>query len=211
MLLALRRGLVVHAGVREWTPQVPSVPLVRSGDIVALLCAGGIALHVARLLAPFGLRVRVVRRRADEGFAEPHDRVFGDDELREALRAAAALVITLPLTERTRGLVGRSELRLLADGAVVVNVGRGAVLDQQALLPLLEDGTLAGAGLDVTEPEPLPRQDALWAHPRCVITSHTSNPDGWRRSQLAQLVQDNVARFLDGKALRGRVDVDAGY
>jgi phosphoglycerate dehydrogenase-like enzyme len=211
MLLALRRGLPAHAAARTWSPTVPSRPLVGSGEVVTLLGGGGIALHVARLLAPFGVRLRVVRRQPDQGFAGPHDGIFSEHELDEALAGTEALVLTLPLTAHTRGMIGERELRLLNRGAVLVNVGRGGVLDHAPLLPLLEESFLDGVALDVTEPEPLPPDSGLWSHPRCLITSHTSNPDVWRREQFAQLVRDNVARFVAGEDLQGRVDLASGY
>jgi phosphoglycerate dehydrogenase-like enzyme len=211
MLLALRRGLPTHAAAREWSTTVPSRPLVGSGDVVTLLGGGGIAQHTADFLAPFGVHLRVVRRQRAQGFAASHDEVLGEDALDEALIGTDILIITLPLTERTRGMIGERELRLLNRGAVVVNVGRGGVLDHAPLLPLLEQSVLDGVGLDVTEPEPLPPDSGLWSHPRCLITSHTSNPDVWRREQLAQLVRDNVARFVMGDDLHGRVDIASGY
>lgn len=125
MLLALRRGLGVHADARQWAPGVPSVPLVGSGATVVLLGGGGIAAELARLLAPLGLPVRVVRRRAGEVFPAPHERLFAADRLHEALTGADVLVITLPLTPQTRNLVGERELRLLAAGAVVECRARG--------------------------------------------------------------------------------------
>jgi phosphoglycerate dehydrogenase-like enzyme len=211
MLLALRRGLPAHAAARTWSPTVPSRPLVGSGDVVTPLGGGGIALHVAQLLAPFGIRLRVVRRQPGQSFAAPHDGIFSEHELDEVLAGTDALVLTLPLTERTRGMIGERELRLLNRGADVVNVGRGGVLDHGPLLPLLEESFLDGVALDVTEPEPLPPDSGLWSHPRCLITSHTSNPDVWRREQFAQLVRDNVTRFVAGQDLRGRVDLASGY
>jgi phosphoglycerate dehydrogenase-like enzyme len=84
-------------------------------------------------------------------------------------------------------------------------------VDQRAVLKLLDEGTLAGAGLDVTDPEPLPSDDPLWQHPRCLITSHTSNPDDWRRARYAELVRDNVGRHARGRPLRGRVDQAAAH
>jgi phosphoglycerate dehydrogenase-like enzyme len=211
MLLALRRGVPAHAAARMWSPTVPSRPLVGSADVVTLLGGGGIALHVARLLAPFAVRLRVVRRQPGQGFAAPHEGIFSEHELDEALAGADALVLTLPLTAHTREMIGERELRLLNRGAVVVNVGRGGVLDHAPLLPLLEESFLDGVALDVTEPEPLPPDSGLCAHPLCLITSHTSNPDVWRRKQFAQLVRDNVARFVAGDDLRGLVDLASGY
>ena len=211
MLLALRRGLLVHAAARVWTRGAPSTPLVGSDDVITVLGAGGIAVQFAHLLAPFNVRVRIVRRRVEGVFPAPHDGVFSQDDLSVALSGAAALVVTLPLTGSTRGLVGERELRRLAPRAVVVNVGRGAVVDQAALLALLEEDVLSGVGLDVTEPEPLPADHGLWSHPRCLITSHTANPEGWRVDQLCRLVQDNTSRFVNGQQLLGAVDAERGY
>lgn len=211
MLLALRRGLPAHVRADSWSSDVASRPLVGSGDVVTVLGGGGIAVAVAELMAPFGVRLRVVRRRSGEKFAAPHDRLLGEQDLEEALAGADVLLITLPLTQQTQDMLGERELRLLAPGAILVNVGRGGVVDHAALLSLLEQSVLDGVGLDVTSPEPLPPEHGLWSHPRCLITSHTSNPDRWRREQLVRLVRDNVGRFTAGRDLRGRVDVDSGY
>jgi phosphoglycerate dehydrogenase-like enzyme len=210
MLLTLRRSLLDHAVSASWSTHVATRPLWGSGDTVVLLGGGGIAQTVAELLAPYQLRVLVVRR-SDSAFPAPHAAVFGQEAVDDALRDADAVISTLPLTECTRGLLDERRLRLLAPGAVVVNVGRGGTLDQRAVLELLKDGTLAGAGLDVTEPEPLPSDDPLWRHPRCLITSHTSNPDDWRRARFAELVEDNVGRHVRDEPLRGQVDPTAGY
>lgn len=211
LLLALRRGLAAHAAADSWSPSVPSRPLVGSDDVVTVLGGGGIALGLAELLAPFGVRLRVVRRHPDQGFSARHDSIFGDDELHAALVGAQVLVVTLPLTKQTHGLVGEQELRLLDAGAQVINVGRGAVLDHEALLMLLDQSLLGGAALDVTHPEPLPPQSRLWSHPRCIITSHTSNPDAWRHERFADLVRENLLRLAAGEELRGQVSPAAGY
>lgn len=105
-----------------------------------------------------------MRRQQAQGFAAPHEKVLGEDELDEALIGTDILIITLPLTERTRGIIGERDLRLLNRGAVVVNVGRGGVLDHAPLLPLLEESALDGVALYVTEPEPLPPDSGLWSH-----------------------------------------------
>lgn len=211
LVLALRRGFPEHATGDRWSRDVVVEPLSGSGEIVTVLGGGGIAVRFAELVAPFGVRVRVVRRRPGAGFAAPHDELLGDDRLDEALTGARVLVVTLPATAATHGLLGERELRLLAPGAVVVNIGRGSVLNSDALLRLLDEQHLRGAGLDVTDPEPLPPDSPLWTQPHCLITSHTSNPAGWRRARLAELVQENVRRWIAGERLLGAVDVGSGY
>jgi len=211
LVLALRRGFPEHATGARWDRDILVEPLLGSGEIATVLGGGGIAARFAELVAPFGVHLRVVRRRTESGFDAPHDELLGDDQLHQALTGARVLLVTLPATAATRGLLGERELRLLAPGAVVVNVGRGSVLDQDALLRLLDERYLRGAGLDVTEPEPLPAGHPLWAQPRCLITSHTSNPASWRRTRLAEHVQENVRRWIAGEQLLGTVDAGAGY
>lgn len=210
LTLALRRGLGEHARAAAWTTGVQVVPLLGSGEVVALLGGGGIAERLAELLAPFGLHVRVVRR-SQAPFPAPHDEAFTPDRLAEALRGATLLVVVLPDTPQTRGMVGAAELALLAPGAVVVNIGRGPSIDTDALVAALESGHLRGAGLDVTEPEPLPDGHPLYGMPNVIVTAHTSNPTPWRRAQLARLVEDNVRRWAAGGPLRAQVDPSAGY
>ena len=210
LTLALRRGLGEHARAGRWTTDVQVVPLLGSGEVVALLGGGGIAKRLAELLAPFGLHVRVVRRSAAP-FPAPHDEAFRTEQLADALRGASLLVVVLPDTPQTRGMVGAEELALLAPGAVVVNIGRGTSLDTDALVAALRSGHLRGAGLDVTEPEPLPDGHPLYDLPGVIVTAHTSNPGPWRRAQLARLVADNVRRWGEGRPLRAQVDPSAGY
>jgi len=211
MILALRRGFSEHARRGHWASDILVEPLLGSSEVVTILGGGGIAGRLADLLAPFGVRVRIVRRQQNHSFDAPHERLFGIDDLDIALDGARVLVSTLPLTEQTRGLLDRNAFARLAPGAIVINVGRGPVLVQEPLLDLLESGHLRGAGLDVTDPEPLPANHPLWSRPGCLITSHTSNPTAWRTSQLAALVQDNVANYAHGRPLRGMVDASAGY
>jgi len=125
LLLALRRGLPEFARAGRWSPEVLSEPLLGSGDVVTILGGGGIAVSLARLLAPLGVHVRVQRRSVAAGFDGPHAELFGEDQLAAALDGARALVVTLPLTDATRGLLGAPELRRLARGAVVLTSAGG--------------------------------------------------------------------------------------
>jgi phosphoglycerate dehydrogenase-like enzyme len=128
-----------------------------------------------------------------------------------ALEGAAALVIAAPLTPHTRGAIGARELALLADGAVVVNVSRGAIVDEAALLAALDGGRLRGAALDVFDHEPLPADHRFWSHPRVLVSPHVAavTPGYWTREQA--LVLENWARYREGRALVNVVDLGAGY
>lgn len=211
MLLALRRGVILHAKQQRWDASVFGQPLVGSGDVITILGGGGIAARFASLIEPFGVDVRIVRRDTSGEFPAPYAQMFNDGNLSPALSGAKALIITLPLTDQTRGLIGEPQLRLLSPGAVVINVGRGGVLDTDGLLSCLRDGHIGGAGLDVTDPEPLPEDHPLWQEPGALITSHTSNPSLWRSAKLAQMIRANVSAYAEGKPLQGLVDLTAGY
>jgi phosphoglycerate dehydrogenase-like enzyme len=211
LALAVRRGFPQLARAQSWTTELLVEPLLGSREIVTILGGGGIAVRLAQLLAPFGLDVRVARRTAAADFDAPHTASFTADELDQALTGARILFVTLPLTADTAGMIGAAELARLAPGAVLVNVGRGAVVDTTALLAALGTGKLRGAGLDVTEPEPLPAEHPLFSSPGVLVTSHTSNPTPWQRQRLARLVEANTRSWLAGEALHGQVDRTAGY
>jgi phosphoglycerate dehydrogenase-like enzyme len=150
-----------------------------------------------------------VRRRA-----APHpaaDEVVGADALLEVLARSDALVAVLPDAPGARRLIGRAELTALRPGALVVNVGRGPSIDPDALVDLLREGHLGGAGLDVTDPEPPPPDSPLWSAPNLILTGHTA---GWSEHhpgpQLAAF-GDNLEAYLAGRPLPGAVDPRRGY
>ena len=179
------------------------------GAKVTIVGGGGIGQVLIRLLSPFGCEVTVVRRRvqAMDGVA----RVLPATQLAVALRGADALVLALPLVDDTDGLIGAEELALLAPGAWVINVARGEHLDTEALLAVLESGHLGGAGLDVTDPEPLPEGHPLWLHPNVIITPHTANTPEMAKPLLGRRIRENVAHWAAGEPLDGVVDPELGY
>lgn len=193
------------------------------GAKVTVLGGGGIARVLVDLLAPFRCDVTVVRRSSGPGAggfvpgvadgpgAAGSLRVVTADRLHEALAGADALVLALPLLPETRRIVGAEELALLAPGAWVVNVARGEHVDTDALLAALESGHLGGAGLDVTDPEPLPDGHPLWARPDVIITPHTGNTPEMARPLLSARISANVAAYAAGRELTGLVDPDLGY
>jgi len=193
------------------------------GARVTILGGGGIARVLVSLLAPFRCEVTVVRRSSgpDDGLDPASGsggasgggsvRVVSVDRLAEALTGAEALVLALPLLPETRRIVGDAELARLAPGAWVVNVARGQHVDTDALVAALDSGQVGGAGLDVTDPEPLPDGHPLWGRSNVIITPHTGNTPEMAKPLLSARVSANVAAYGAGRALVGLIDPDLGY
>jgi phosphoglycerate dehydrogenase-like enzyme len=206
LALAGMRGLGTYARAAGWEPPQGTNLL---GATVVLVGGGGIAESFARLLEPFGCELVVVRRRS-----EPFPgatRTVGPESLDGELPGAALVVLALPLTPETERMFDERRLRLLRDDAWLVNVARGQHVVTEDLVRVLADEAIGGAGLDVTDPEPLPPDHPLWREPRCIITPHVGNTPEMAVPLLAARVRSNVERFLAGDALVGLVDVEAGY
>jgi len=209
-LLMLATGMPGFATVQragQWAPRHGSVLAGRQVTVVGLGSLGG---AVATQAARFGLRVTGVRTRA-----EPHPacaRVVTLDELDTVLDDTEFLVLALPLTDITRGLLDRRRIASLPQGAGVVNIGRGALLDQNALCDALDSGHLSGAVLDVFVPEPVPPGHRLWMTPNLVMTPHVSadDPDTYIPLSLDIFFQ-NLRASRDGKPLPNRFDTARGY
>jgi phosphoglycerate dehydrogenase-like enzyme len=179
------------------------------GAKVVVLGGGGITESFLRLIGPFGCDVTVVRRNLAP--MDGADRVVGMAELDEALTGAQLVVVAWALTPETTGLLDRRRLELLDGRGWVVNVGRGGHIVTDDLVAVLAEGTIGGAALDVTDPEPLPAEHPLWREPRCIITPHTANTPAMAVPLLGARVADNVRRWIAGDDLIGPVDVEAGY
>ena len=200
------RGMGTYAHARTWMPPEGRNLL---GARVVVLGGGGIARSLLELLAPFRCRTTVVRR-SDEPVPGA-SRTVTVDRLDEVLGDADLLVLTLALTPDTEGIVDARRLALLPDHAWVVNVARGRHVVTDDLVEALREGTIGGAGLDVTDPEPLPDGHPLWALPTCFISPHVGNTPDMAVPLLSARVRENVRRWIAGEALLGPVDVDAGY
>ena len=181
------------------------------GSSAVVVGLGGVGREVARLLAAAGVRVTGVGR-PERSYQVPGVLSYADDtQLAAVLPEADALVLACPLTERTNGLIGRAELGLLRPGAVVVNVSRGQVVDEAALIEHLASGHLGGACLDVFEAEPLPESSPLWAMPNVLVSPHSASTVAAENRLLTDLFTDNLGRWLAGEPLRNTFDVIAGY
>ena len=207
LLLAGKRGLGTYGRATSWgKPEGKNL----LGADVTVLGGGGITESFLRLLAPFGCRTTVVRRRGGVHVDGAHE-VVGIERLDEALTGADALVVALALTPETDGIIDRRRLDLLATGAWVVNVARGRHIVTDDLVAALRDGTLGGAGLDVTDPEPLPDDHPLWGLSNVLITPHVGNTPEMAMPLLSRRVTENIRRWLAGEPLLGPVDAEAGY
>jgi phosphoglycerate dehydrogenase-like enzyme len=184
----------------EWSSELGGLqPLHPEGRVTTLLGAevliwgfGEIGQTLAPVLAALGAHVRGVARSAGEraGFE-----VIAADDVMDALPGTDVLIDILPASETTAGAVGREVLAALPDHAILINVGRGATVDQSALLEALEEGRLGSAGIDVTDPEPLPADDPLWAAPRLLITPHGA---GGRPVGADERIAHNVRALAEG-------------
>jgi D-2-hydroxyacid dehydrogenase (NADP+) len=201
LMLAGARRLAQFARATTWQ-RPPLVPL--DGATVAIVGAGGIGRALIELLEPLRVEVLAVTRRGRDG-------TLPVERLDEVWPRAHHVVIAAPATGATRHLVGAAELAAMRDDAWLVNVARGSLVDTEALVEALAAGSIGGAALDVTDPEPLPDGHPLWTEPRAVITPHVANPDATLRRYLAELVRENVGRFAAGDELESLIDVDAGY
>ena len=210
MIVACLRGLPELARRTTWDRDYGQTAVPLHGRRVVILGGGGIAEALIRLLAPWRCPITVVRRHV--GDAVPGaDRVVGTERLAEVLPEADVLVLALALTPETRGIISADQLALVPEDAVLVNVARGGHVDSMALVEALAAGRLRGAGLDVTDPEPLPDGHPLWAEPRCILTPHTANTIAMAKPVLFARIQENVRRFAAGEPLIGPIDSAAGY
>jgi phosphoglycerate dehydrogenase-like enzyme len=190
----------------EWTDQQHAE---LRGETVVVYGAGSIGGEVARLASAVGLKVIAVRR---SGAAVPGaSRVVAPDALTSAAAEADYLVVAAPLTPATRGAVSRPVIAAMKPTAWLVNIARGPIVDEPALIEALRAGKIGGAALDTFAKEPLPADSPLWAMPNVVITPHTSNSSPKVRERTLALFVENVRRYKAGERLLNLVDWDRGY
>ncbi|MEV6020171.1 2-hydroxyacid dehydrogenase [Streptomyces sp. NPDC051997] len=197
LLLAMLRRIPDLVGAQEAQRWSAGFRPALADRTVLVLGYGAIGAAVETRLVPFECEVLRVARTARSA---PHGPVHPLEELPSLLARADAVVLTLPLTEETRGLVDAAFLGRMKDGAVLVNVGRGAVVDTAALLPELRAGRL-WAALDVTDPEPLPPGHALWTVPNTLISPHVAATTSAFRPRALALVRSQLARYAAGLPL----------
>ena len=205
VLIKNLKGLMELQAERRWAPWS-----LEGGDLagakVLIVGYGSIGREIARRLKGFDVEITGARRHPG---GEPG--VIGPDGWRARLGEFDWVVLAAASTSETRGMIGAAELEAMKPGAGIVNVARGELIDQPALIAALKDGRLGGALLDVTHPEPPPKDDPIWSAPNTLLTSHSSAVSRTIYKRSAALFLDNLDRYRSGRPLRNLVDLELGY
>jgi phosphoglycerate dehydrogenase-like enzyme len=182
-----------------------------AGRRVLVVGLGEVGQQIARSCSALGVEVWGMRRMSNGVAPDGVTRLITRSDLRKELPMVDALILACPLTPETVGMVGEREFRAIRRTAIVVNVARGAVIDEQALIDALRKGWIRGAALDVFTQEPLPHDNPLWELPNVLISPHSAStmPDENRR--IVDIFVDNLGRYLDGQPLRNMYERDRGY
>lgn len=216
LMMSLVRGLdVYHASQLQgaWQRNIELGAgefMEIEGRTLLVVGLGGIGTQVAKKAHGLGMRVIATRGSRREG-PDYVDYVGLADELNPLAAQADVVINTVPLTDRTRGLFNAEFFSLMKPTAYFISVGRGGSTVTDDLVRALETGEIAGAGLDVTDPEPLPEGHPLWGMPRVIITPHTAGRSDKSRDRLYLLVQENLRRYVAGEPLLSVVDIERGY
>ena len=217
LLVALARNFpdsVRYQDAKRWAQQEiwdkPQHLTELNGQVLLIVGYGSIGREVAKLAKAFEMRVWGVTR-SGEGERAHAEKIFPAARLHEALTGADYVLIAAPETAETKHLIGVAEIAKMKRGARLVNVGRGSLLDEAALIRALGDGVLGGAALDVAETEPLPQESPLWTVPNLMITPHTSGVSDRLWVRQTGILTDLLERWFDGREMFNRVDFERGY
>jgi phosphoglycerate dehydrogenase-like enzyme len=215
LALARQLPLVVRRQVaHQWAlDEIEATGAIRTlqNRRIGIIGLGSIGLEVARAAAGFGMRVSAIRKHLDQPRPDFVDEVFPPERLNHLLSVSDVIVLSAPLVPDTRQLIGPAALSAVKRGALLVNIGRGKLIDDEAVVAALQDGRLGGAALDVFMREPLDPESPFWDLPNVIITPHISGAmeDYW--TPLVALFAENLRRFEQGQPLLNVVDKRAGY
>jgi phosphoglycerate dehydrogenase-like enzyme len=214
LLLTLTRNLKQYDREMDrgtWKRGATRLPMIELRHKTMLIIGlGGIGSQVAQRAAAFGMRVLGVDPK-DIPLSRDVEKVVVPDQLHRVLPEADVVVSCVPHTPASEGMLGAAEFAAMKDGVYVVNVSRGKVIQTEALLAALRSGKVRAAGLDVTDPEPLPPDHPLWKMDNVLITPHVATRSDRSGERLTNLIRDNIERFVTGRTLRHVVDKAAGY
>jgi phosphoglycerate dehydrogenase-like enzyme len=181
------------------------------GARVLVVGPGSVGREIARACDSFGMEVWALRRAPGSASPEGVTRVIERQALRMALSEVDAVVLSCPLTEETRQMIGAPEIEAMRPGMVLVNVARGAVVNEPAMVEALRSGHIKGAALDVFAIEPLPAESPLWELPNVIVSPHSASTVAAENRRIVDIFLDNLGRFLDGRHMRNRFELERGY
>jgi len=214
MLLSLTRNLrAYHEQQREhgWRRNPPGTdPIALQGRTMLVVGFGGIGSEIGRRAHGHGMRI-IATRRSDRPGPDWVSRMGTAGDLMDMLPEADVVALAVPLTPETEHLIDADAFAAMKPGAYLINIARGRVVDTGAMLDALRSGRLAGAALDVTDPEPLPENHPLWDEPNVIITPHVAGVADLTRDRAFALLEENMRRFDAGEPLLNVVDKEAGY
>lgn len=207
LALALGRVIPERVNAKSWGRKFADSLF---DEKVLIIGGGGIATELAGMLSPFRSKITVIRKQPNAGFLGEAN-VLGFEHFKSELAKAKFVFLACALTPETRFLFDASAFEAMRDDAYLINVARGEVVDQDALHAALSNGSIAGAGIDVTYPEPLPESSPLWQLPNLIITPHTADTPAMVTRLFSQRLHVNVTAWLSGENLTGVVDPALGY
>jgi phosphoglycerate dehydrogenase-like enzyme len=229
LMLALGHHLpemVTDQSRSQWPTQRTQryIPAELINSTVGIIGYGSVGQRLARLLQSFGVTVLASRRdllktdHADyqvdgqgDPAAELPRRLYPGKALRSLLKECDYVVVTVPLTPETRGMLGAKQLSAMKPGSYLIDVSRGGVVDQEALIKALEKGQMAGAALDVFSEEPLPADSPLWEMPKVLISPHVAGLSPHYVERAFTLFKENLRRYIAGEELMNKIDLERGY
>jgi phosphoglycerate dehydrogenase-like enzyme len=212
-LLAFARRLPAAVRAQErrvWKAPARAEVFELAGKTMVLIGIGAIGARTATVAHSLGMRVLGIRRNP-AGDAPDGATIYGPEALHELLPQADFVVLTVPLSRATQGMIGERELRVMQPSSYLVNIGRGGIIEEQALVRALREGWIAGAALDVFEQEPLPETSPLWEMDNVIITAHYAGLTPAYDERALAILLDNLRRYREGQPLRNVVDKAAGY
>lgn len=210
LLLGFLRGLPTFFRQQQTKEFIRRPTLDLHGKTVGIVGLGGNGRRIAEVLAPF--RVRLLATDYFPIDKPPHvEQLLPANRLCQLLTESDVVILCMPLNSQTEHMIDANELAVMKRGAVLINVARGPVIDEAAMIAALESGHLAGAGLDVTEVEPLPDSSKLWTLPNVIITPHVGAQSARRADDTTKLICDNLRRYFSGQPLLNLVDKQLGF
>jgi len=216
MILAFAKGIVVSMSFKNkkiWGfEEVNQARFDLEGKVLGIVGLGNIGLDLAEKASLFGMKVYGMKNRVKRGERIKYiDKLFQKNKLEKILSVSDFVVLSVPYTKETHHLIGKKELSLMKEKSFLINISRGQVVDEKALIYALKNKKITGAGLDVFEKEPLPKENKLWELENVIITPHIGGamPDYYRK--VGVVFKENLERFLGGKRLKNLVDKKLGY